>query len=166
MAKLQSMFDAETIEPSTQYQPLPKGKYLCVATYSEIKPTKSGNGEYLSITFEVVEGEFKGKKVFERLNIRNQNKVAEDIAHRTLSSICRAVGVTKLEDSEQLHDKEIVLDVVIEEGDGKYAAQNKVKAYEAAYMHAPAQSAPKTTAAPRAQAPAPQAISNKPAWKR
>ncbi|NBW51494.1 MAG: DUF669 domain-containing protein, partial [Betaproteobacteria bacterium] len=69
-------FNAQTVEPATAYEILPKGKYLCVAIASEMKATKNNTGEYLQITFEIVEGEHKGRKIFERLNIRNANKTA------------------------------------------------------------------------------------------
>ena len=77
MAKLG--FNAASVEPSTPMDVLPKGKYLCMAIASELKPTRNNTGEYLQITFEVLEGNYKGRKIFERLNIRNSNKTAEDI---------------------------------------------------------------------------------------
>ena len=170
MANLGFDFNAENIEPSTPYEALPKGKYTAIATASEMKPTKNGLGEYLQITFEVVEGEHKGRKVFERLNIKNANRQAEDIAQRQLSALCRAVGVMRPRDSEELHDKEVGIELVIEEGDGKYSAQNRIKSYFQVG------STPTQAPAPRAATPAPApqpaqqtlqpVASNKPAWKR
>lgn len=167
MAQLGTMFDAEAVEPTTAYEVLPKGKYLCVAIASEMKTNKAQTGEYLQITFEVVEGEHKGRKIFERLNIRNQNKTAEDIAQRTLSALCRSTGVMKLTDSEQLHDIPVFLDVMVEEGKGEYGPQNRIKGY----LPASAQAAP---APSKTSAPAYAAASNggsqaqpaTPVWKR
>lgn len=166
MANLGTMFDAQAVEPTTAYEVLPKGKYLCVAIASEMKTNKANTGEYLQITFEIVDGEHKGRKIFERLNIRNQNKTAEDIAQRTLSSLCRAVNVMKLTDSEQLHNLPAFLDVVVEEGKGEYGPQNRIKGY----MPASAQA---STPAPQASAKAYAAASNggtsassTPVWKR
>ena len=131
-------FNAESVEPTTAYEVLPKGSYLCVAIASEMKATKNNTGEYLQITFEIVEGEHQGRKIFERLNIRNQNKTAEDIAQRTLSALCRAVGVMRLSDSDQLHNVPVSLDIVVEEGKGDYGPQNRIKAYHSAGQQKPA----------------------------
>lgn len=182
-------FNANEVEPSTPFELLPVGKYLAVAVASEMKPTKTGGGEYLQLTFEIVEGEHKGRKIFERLNIRNSNKQAEDIAMRALSALCRATGVMELEDSEQLHDIPVVLDIGTEAGKGEYGPQNRIKGYSAAGGAAPQPAARPAYQAPRTQpataaAPAnipppsyqapqqtamdmqPRGVSNKPAWKR
>jgi len=34
-------FDANTVEPTTEFDPVPAGKYLAVVAASEMKPTKS-----------------------------------------------------------------------------------------------------------------------------
>jgi hypothetical protein len=164
-------FNAEAVEPVTAYDVLPKGKYLSMAVASEMKQTKAGTGEYLQITFEVLEGSGKGRKLFERLNIRNQNKQAEEIANRQLSALCHATGVMLLSDSEQLHNIPVVLDVGIEEGRDGYEPQNRIKGYSAAggspvHRQAVGQAAieraepaaPALAAAPRAAA--------KPVWKK
>lgn len=154
-------FNAANVEPATPMDVLPAGKYLCMAIASELKPTKSGGGEYLQITFEVLDGTYKGRKIFERLNIRNSNKTAEDIAQRALSALCHAVGVIELDDSDQLHDKPVVLDVAIDPAKGEYSASNRVKGYTASGGSAPAPAA-------RAAAPAATAAAGggTPVWKK
>ncbi|OPZ24544.1 MAG: hypothetical protein BWZ03_00124 [bacterium ADurb.BinA186] len=157
MAQLGNIFDAEAIEPSVQYEAIPPGRYLAYAVESEMKENKSQTGEYLQIVFEIIEGDYKGRKVFERLNIVNQSEKAQEIAQRALSSLCRAVNVMKLKDSEQLHGKKVELDLIIEAGDGKYAPSNRIKGYYAAGGSAP------QAAAPKAAAPS---LGSKPAWKK
>jgi hypothetical protein len=44
-------FDANQVEPSSDFEPVPAGKYLAVITESEMKPTKAGTGHYLQLTF-------------------------------------------------------------------------------------------------------------------
>ena len=51
-------FNANEVEPSTGYDPIPAGKYQAVITESEMKPTKTGNGQYLQLEFEIIEGEY------------------------------------------------------------------------------------------------------------
>jgi hypothetical protein len=76
-----------------------------VITDTEEKPTKSQTGSYLQLMIEVIEGQYAGRKVFDRLNLKNPNSVAVEIAQRSLSSICRAIGVTNPKDSSDLCDK-------------------------------------------------------------
>ncbi len=49
-------FDANQVEPSSDFEPIPAGKYLAVITETEMKPTKSGAGSYLQLTFQIIEG--------------------------------------------------------------------------------------------------------------
>ncbi|QDV24543.1 hypothetical protein Q31a_28620 [Aureliella helgolandensis] len=51
-------FDANSVEPADELEPIPTGKYIAVITDSEIKPMKSGTGNYLQLTFQIVEGEY------------------------------------------------------------------------------------------------------------
>lgn len=162
-------FNAEQVEPTSAYDVLPKGKYLCVAVSSELKETKNRTGEYLQITFEVIGDQFKGRKIFERLNIRNQNKTAEEIGQRALSALCHAVGVLNIADSEQLHNIPVYLDITIEDGRDGYDAQNRVKGYSSA-SESSAAPAPRTPM-PRASAAATHAAAataaaSTPVWKR
>jgi hypothetical protein len=131
MASL-SGFNAANVEPSSGgFNPLPAGSYLCVISKSEMKPTKAGNGEYLSITLDVIEGQFAGRKIFDILNLVSPSAQAMDIAQKTLSSICRAVGVLTPNDSAELHDRPLSVKVKIEES-VQYGDKNKVTGYSAA----------------------------------
>ncbi len=60
MANLNN-FNANQVEPTSNLEAIPAGKYLAVITESELKPTKSGSGSYLQLTFQVLEGEYKGR---------------------------------------------------------------------------------------------------------
>ncbi|MBI3865540.1 MAG: DUF669 domain-containing protein [Planctomycetia bacterium] len=97
-------FNANEVDPRVAYEALPAGKYLAVITASEMKQTKSGGGQYLQLTFEVIEGDHKGRKFFVRLNLVNANAQAVQIARAELSSICRAAGVMQPRDSCELHN--------------------------------------------------------------
>ena len=54
-------FDANQVEPTAAFDPIPAGKYLAVITESEMKPTKAGTGHYLQLTFQILEGEYKNR---------------------------------------------------------------------------------------------------------
>ena len=164
MARINGGFDSSTVEPAS-FGVLPKGRYLCVAVDSEMKETKSGSGEYLQITFEVIDGDAKGRKIFERLNIVNSNKTAEEIAQRQLSGLCRAVGIGRLDDSDQLHNIPVVLEISIEPAKGDFGESNRIRGY---YPAGGVSSAPRPVAGPQRSAPARPATTAAatPAWKR
>lgn len=121
-------FDATTVAPDPGREPLPAGKYKCVAIESEFKDTKDGSGKYLQFCFEVVDGEHKGRRVWDRLNLVNANSQAVDIARSSLSAICHAVGVMQPKDSSQLHNLPLTVKVACKTYNGNVT--NEVKGYE------------------------------------
>lgn len=122
--------NAENIEPMGTYTPIPIGEYMAMIVASEQKETKSGDGRYLNLTFEVLEPEeFKGRRVFDTLNLVNKNPQTVEIAQRRLSSIQRCVGVIHLRDSNELHNLPLVINVGIKPEDGQYAAKNIIKGF-------------------------------------
>lgn len=124
-------FDASQVEPSAVMEPLPAGWYKAVITASEEKPTKAQTGSYLQLSLEVIEGQYQGRKLTDRLNLNNPNATASEIAYRTLSAICHAVGVMTPRTSVDLHDKPMMVKVKVKPADGQYSASNEVAGYEA-----------------------------------
>lgn len=125
-----SGFNAENVEPQGSFEPIPAGWYVAMITDSEMKPTKAGTGEYLQLRLDVIDGEHEGRVIFDRLNLNNPNETTVQIAQRTLSAICRAVGVMQPQDSSDLHDKPLRVKVSIRPAGNGYDASNEVKAYE------------------------------------
>lgn len=103
-------FNAEHVDPHEEITAIPTGKYTAMIVASEMKTAKSG-GEYLELTFQITEGEYKDRKVWSRLNLKNQNPLVMQIAQGQLSSICRAVDVMKPGDSSRLHNREMTISV-------------------------------------------------------
>ncbi|MFQ5732749.1 MAG: DUF669 domain-containing protein [Planctomycetaceae bacterium] len=122
-------FNAHEVEPSTDFEPIPAGKYLAVITESEFKPTKSGNGSYLQFTFEILDGEHKGRHLWARLNLDNPNQTAVKIARGELSAICRAVGVMAPNDSVELHNLPLVVTVRCKKRADTGDITNEIKGY-------------------------------------
>lgn len=169
-------FDASKVDPTPKFETLPKGDYPVMIVDSEMKPTKKKDGQYLQLSIEVVDGPYKGRMIFDRLNIVNQNAQAVEIAQRQLSQICHAVGVLAVRDSAELHNKPMIAHVDVEEGGpkpqnpdgtsgGKYSDKNAVKSYKpwAAGTPAPTPAA-KPGAAPVTAAPV--AAGSPPPWAR
>ena len=144
-------FDANTVEPTTEFDPVPAGKYLAVITASEMKPTKNGKGQYLELQFQIIEGECANRNVWARLNLSNPNAQAVQIARAQLSAICRAVGVITPNDSCELHNLPLVIDVKCKKREDTGDIVNEVKGFSK--KEAPA-------------APARPAASSTPPWAR
>ncbi len=124
-------FNAESIEPNTSYEPIPAGWYQAIISSSEMKATRDGYGEYLSLTLQVIEGNYQNRLVFAGLNLKNANDVAVDIAKKDLAAICRAVGVMSPQASEELHDIPLMIKVKVRAASGEYDASNDVAGYKA-----------------------------------
>ena len=146
-------FDANTVEPSGDFEPIPAGKYPAVITDSELKPTKAGTGHYLQLTFQIIDGPHQNRLLWARLNIDNPNPQAQQIAQGELSAICRAVGVLAPQDSVELHNLPLVIHVRCKKRSDTGEIDNEIKGYS------------KKESAPPVAAAAP-AVNNTPPWKR
>jgi hypothetical protein len=122
-------FDANQVEPATDLAPIPAGKYLAVITESEFKPTASGTGQYLQFTFQLLDGPYKGRFLWARLNLDNPNATAVQIARAELSAICRAVGVMSPTDSAELHNLPLLITVKCKKRADTGDITNEVKGY-------------------------------------
>lgn len=162
-------FDASQVPEQMEFSALPEGQYVVIATTSEEKVTKAGTGKYLQITFEVLDGPQKGRKLWARLNLWNPNQTAKDIAQRELGAICRAVGVIRPNDSTELHNKPLLVTVTVEKDD-RNREGNEIKKYEpvnGAPAPAPTAFAPAAQQQPMNQAaPAPAAAAAPAPWAR
>lgn len=122
-------FDATKIEKSKGFEPLPVGAYTCCISASEEKATAAGTGQYLQLTIEVIDGEHKGRLLFERLNLQNPNPKAVEIAQETLAYICEAVGVLQPQNAMVLHGKPMVCSVGVEKRNDNGELTNRIKGY-------------------------------------
>lgn len=173
MADFGHTFDASQVEPNTEYEVLPPGKYLAQIVNSEMRPTKDGQGAYLFVEIDVLESQYQGRKLFDRLNLSNPNTTAVEIAQRTLSSICRAVGRLQVNNSEQLHLLPFIADVRVRPPKGEFGESNSIRYLPRTQGQGGVQPAPirsASTAVPAvaapALAPAPAPATNGLPWQR
>jgi hypothetical protein len=122
-------FNANNVDPATDFEPIPAGKYLAVITDSEMKPTKSGSGHYLELTFQVIDGPYKNRMLWSRLNLDNPNAQAVQIAQGELSAICRAVGVMQPKDSIEIHNLPLLVTVKCKRREDTGDVVNEIKGY-------------------------------------
>lgn len=122
--------DYQNAKLMDDFSPIPVGDYKAVITESEVKATKSGDGQYLNLKVEVIEGEYAGRILFVILNLWNPNPKAVEIANRELATIVAAVGKPGAQDSTELHNIPMTVTVGIQEGQGQYGPSNRIKNYK------------------------------------
>jgi hypothetical protein len=131
MAKLN--FDASQVAPDTGLpDALPAGYYNVMVDESEMKPTKdfaTSGSMYLQLRMNVLDGQFIGRKLFARFNLKNKNPAAEEIARKQLSAVAHAIGVIQVQDSQQLHGIPLKVKVKLRAASGDYEASNDIAQY-------------------------------------
>lgn len=129
-------FNAAGVKPNVALEPVPTGIYPVMIVRSEEKPTKSNNGSYIEFEMQIqpapgIDPSFHGRKVFDRLNIKNPNQTAVDIAYATLSAICHVTGVLNMTDTQQLHGRPFMAVVAkLPRDDRPDQMTNEVKGYK------------------------------------
>jgi hypothetical protein len=121
-------FDANNVEPVPSFDPIPAGQYLAMIVASEEKTSKHGN-KFLSLEFEVIDGPYKGRKLWTNLNLSHPNPETVKFARAELSEICKAVGVLKPQDSVQLHNLPMLINVKCANRKDTGELQNRIKGY-------------------------------------
>lgn len=127
MAGLGDVFDATGVAPSQAFEVLPAGHYKAQIVESEMRVTRNGTGRFLWIMLDILEGPYQGRKLFDQLNLVNPNPTTVEVAQRTLSTICHAVGQLQVSDSEQLHLKPMTISVSVDPPKNGYGERNRIR---------------------------------------
>jgi hypothetical protein len=139
--KLDFQYEGE-IEEQGSYdrQPLPEGEYHCNVFDSDYKPTKNGNGHYVAVTFEVLDGPHSGRRIFSNYNLDNPNPRAAEIGQQQFARLCLAtLGKPSCGDTDDLLGKQCVVGVGFERDD---PTRNRVKYTNPTSTSAPMKAAP------------------------
>lgn len=123
-------FDASKVDPNAGFEPIPAGEYVVMITDSAMMPTRAQDGEYLKLTFKVLEGPYAGRLIWSNLNLVNKNEKAVEIANKELSGICHAVDVMNPEDSQELHGIPMRGKVKIKPAQGGYDPSNTISFFQ------------------------------------
>ena len=125
-------FNTADAPEEDSFDAIPAGTYTAQIIRSEMKDTKAGTGQFLELRLQILDEPHTGRLIFERLNLINPNEVAVKIAQKTLAQICKAVGVLEVEESEELHAREMIVEVIVEPAKGDWPESNSIKKYLAA----------------------------------
>lgn len=135
MAVNLSQVDLSNVQANALLEPIPAGWYNATIIETEMKETNDKTGQYMEVVSQIADGPHKGRKLFDRLNLVNNNAQAVSIAYGTLKQIYNAVGKARVDTSAELHGLPLKVKVSLrpaETGrDGKaYEARNEVKGYD------------------------------------
>ncbi len=112
------------------FAPLPPGEYHVNIMDSELKNTRAG-GTMLSFVYEIMDGDFQGRRVWDNLNLWHSNPKTVEIAMRQLKSIATASGYPNpnfIPDSSDLHGREMKVRLAIR-SDGNGNRHQEIRAY-------------------------------------
>lgn len=160
---MQLDFNTDGVDTSSPFDPLPPGEYQVVVTEEMEKETRARTGSFLSLTLQVQEPEqYRGRLLWDNLNINNPNATAVEIARRQLLQLVQACGLERdgLGESSELLNIPVNAIVRLDKND---PTRNVVKGYKRAGDVTPARPAPRAQQAAPAQqsqqrqAPPPQA---------
>jgi hypothetical protein len=85
-------------------------------------------GKYLELVWEVLDGECKGSRVWQRIMTEHTSEKCVVMGRRKLSSVCHALDVMQLNDSSGLHSIPTTIRVSVKEEAG-YEPTNEVAGF-------------------------------------
>ena len=132
MALLDTTYDASELPEGDSYELIPAGWYSASIDGAELKTTKAGTGKYISLKLGITGPTHEGRIVWGNLNIKNPSPSAEEIGRRQLGDVMRAIGLARVQDTDQLIGGQLMIKVGIKPANDGYEAQNQIKAYKAA----------------------------------
>ena len=77
------------------------------------------------------------RSIWSNYNTKNENIRAEEIGRQQLAELCRAIGVTKIDDTDELVGGVCSIKLKVREASGGYDAQNEVQGHKATEGSAP-----------------------------
>ena len=92
--ELPETFDPSAHEGTRDLEYIPISWYRSQLIEAEMRHAKNGNGCYLLVVVEILDGEYKGRKVWQNITLQNDNQQAVEIGNRLLKDIYESVGVT------------------------------------------------------------------------
>jgi hypothetical protein len=163
MAFLGETFDTTSLPEGRSYDPVPEGWYNATISKADVMPTKAGTGTKIDLRYDITGPAQQGRAVFSALNIRNPNPKSEEIGRQQLGDIMRAIGLARLEDSDQLVGAQLQIKVKhrAPTDSDRAAGYNDTRVEVAGWKALAGAPMPAPAAKPAAPAPA---ASAKPPW--
>lgn len=157
MAFLGETYETDNLPEDRSYDLLPDGWYNVTITKADLGDTKSGTGKKIDIRYDITGPTHQGRVLFGSVNIRNQSQKAEEIGRQQLGEIMRAIGLSKVQDSDELIGGHLAVKVKTKPAENGYEARNEVSGFKAIDGSAPPKPAATTPSAGTAGAAPPWA---------
>lgn len=106
-------FDATQVEPTKGFVPAPKGDYKAIIVESDITRNRKNTGNVLKLLFEIIEGQYTGRKIYLNINIEHENATTQAIGQGELSLLTRTLGLGRIQDTMELHGKPLTIAVKV-----------------------------------------------------
>ena len=154
----QMNYNPAGVDTTDTFAAMPNGDYPYQFVESEIKESKATPGnQYLQLVAQVIDGPYKGKKVWVRLNLWNASAQTAEIANKEMARICEAIGqINPVQDSAELHNRPFIGRTIYVPPNNGYDEGNDIKGFKpfVAGTAVPAGAAPAQAAAPAGAPPA------------
>jgi hypothetical protein len=123
MARLN--YDTSTVSPDQGRSLWAPGRYAFEIIRADVKITKSGNGEFVAVEFRDEES----KPYWANYNVQNESADAERIGRSQFAALHHAAGLPKLEDTDQLIGRRVVLEIGVKKRKDTGEDENVVRGY-------------------------------------
>jgi len=153
--------------PDNELTVVPAGWYTATIAEAEVKTSKRGDGQYLSIRYTVLGPTHQGRSVYGNITLHNASEAATRIGRAQLKELMRAISLAQLSDTDQLVGATLQIRVTVRD-DPQYGQSNEVKGWKPAGTQSPVSLSvafpPPAPASPQSQ-PQPQPRPfNRPPW--
>lgn len=114
MASLIGLDDNIPADDEQSFDLLPAGDYVGQIIESDVTSTASG-GTMLKLTWELINDGYRGRRVWQNINLRNASSKAQEIGQKEYTALKTACGVHNTpSDSAVFHGKPVGLELKIE----------------------------------------------------
>jgi hypothetical protein len=126
-------FSEEAIGGNDGFAPIPAGRYVGRLEKWELKDTKDGSGNYLSLRWDVTEGDRAGRVLWQNMTMCNKSDQASKIGRRELAAMLKAFGGDPengkiKEQLDHFTGSEVVLIVGVRENK-QFGPENHIKGF-------------------------------------
>ena len=128
MPLLPHEFNAGEYEPVQERSLLPADEYIVEVVDADVVETKNGDGQYVSVEYELIDceqnGVYVGRHYWHKFNLVNNSAAAQDIAERQFTSFCMAIGKMIVKHTDELlNTPALIIKIKV-----KKAKQNQIDA--------------------------------------
>lgn len=103
---------------------LPPGEYAVeIVAEQENQPLRNGAGTALVFEYQIRDGQFRGQRIRDWLNVGHSNQNARELAQRRIKAIGEAVGLPVFNDTRQLFNRPFLIAVSCQEYQGRQRNQ-------------------------------------------